>query len=193
MIQLDRNSSFYRFLLNICELVHSARVPEGEAGRYRFRDFLRDEKKMALLFQYFVYNFLRLERRDLDVRRENIPWKIDSLSHGTRSLLPQMQTDISIKTSTRNVIIDTKYYRKTLREHYGAERIRSEHLYQLLCYLSNIREPGQVVEGILLYPMVDRDLKERYCILGMTVRVETLNLAQPWNSVREALSQLVTE
>jgi hypothetical protein len=85
MIQLDRNSSFYRFLLNICELVHSARVPEEEAGRYRFRDFLRDEKKMAFLFQYFVYNFLRLERRDLDVRREIIPWKIDSSSHGTRS------------------------------------------------------------------------------------------------------------
>jgi 5-methylcytosine-specific restriction enzyme subunit McrC len=119
-------------------------------------------------------------------------WKIDSLSYGTRSLLPQMQTDISIRTLARKIIIDTKYYRKTLSEHYGAERIRSEHLYQLLCYLCNIRELGQAVEGILLYPLVDRELKEQYSILGMTIRVETLNLAQPWDSVREALSQLVT-
>lgn len=189
MIQLDRNSSFYRFLLNSCELVHSARIPEEGAGRYRFRDFLRDERKMAYLFQYFV--FLRLERRDLNVQRENIPWRMDSLPDGTRSLLPQMQTDISIRASTRKIIIDTKYYRKTLSKHHGSERIRSDHLYQLLSYPANIREPGESVEGILLYRLVDRESKEQYSILGMTVRVETLNLAQPWNSLRDTLSQLV--
>lgn len=40
-------------------------------GRYRFRDFFRNEKKMALVFQYFVFNFLRAERKDLRVFRED--------------------------------------------------------------------------------------------------------------------------
>jgi hypothetical protein len=64
---------------------------------------VRDERKMAFLFQYFVYNFLRLERSDLNVRRENIPWKMDFLPNGNCSLLPQMQTDISITTSARKM------------------------------------------------------------------------------------------
>jgi 5-methylcytosine-specific restriction enzyme subunit McrC len=57
-VQLTGNNRFYRFLLNICELVHGAWLTSEQGGRYRFRSFLRDEKKMALVFQYFVYNFL---------------------------------------------------------------------------------------------------------------------------------------
>jgi 5-methylcytosine-specific restriction enzyme subunit McrC len=191
LIHLDRNSSFYRFLLNICELVQTARLPEEKGGHYRFQDFLRDERKMAYLFQYFVYNFLRLERRDLIVRRENIPWKVDSPCGSFGTLLPQMQTDISVISPRGKTIIDTKYYRQTLSNYYGVERIRSDHLYQMTSYLVNASEPNQPVGGILLYPLVDRELKERYSILGMTIRVETLNLDQPWNFLHSDLVGLL--
>ena len=57
-LNIDRNSSFYRFLLDICRLAQSAQMSEEPIGQYRFRNFFRDEAKMALLFQYFVFNFL---------------------------------------------------------------------------------------------------------------------------------------
>jgi 5-methylcytosine-specific restriction enzyme subunit McrC len=71
-VQLGRNTSFYRFLLNVCELIHHSRFAEQGGERYRFRDFIRDEKKMALVFQNFLFNFFKMHRPDFKVFRENI-------------------------------------------------------------------------------------------------------------------------
>src|SRR5262249_52853530 len=71
-VQFNCNNRFYRFLLNVCELVHGSWLASEEEGCYRFRSFLRDEKRMALVFQNFVYNFLRIECHTASVFRENI-------------------------------------------------------------------------------------------------------------------------
>jgi 5-methylcytosine-specific restriction enzyme subunit McrC len=52
------NRRFYRFLLDVCELVHNSSLPEPSGSR-RFRDFTRDDKKMWRLFQAFLLNFIR--------------------------------------------------------------------------------------------------------------------------------------
>jgi 5-methylcytosine-specific restriction enzyme subunit McrC len=189
-VQLSGNNSFYRFLLNICELVHGGLLPSEQEGRHRFRSFLRDEEKMALVFQYFVYNFLRIERNDLAVFREIINWKARSDKDTELSLLPEMRTDISVVTSDRKLIIDTKYYGETLSEYYGSQKIHSEDLYQLLSYLLNVRQGEENVEGILLYPTVDRPLRVSYSILGIPVRIQTLDLSQPWQTIHDELKQL---
>jgi 5-methylcytosine-specific restriction enzyme subunit McrC len=191
LIHLDRNSGFYRFLLNICELVHNAHLPGENGERYRFRDFFRDERKMAYVFQYFVFNFLRIERPDLNVGSENISWKTDEVTPLDLSLLPRMQTDISVSRDGRKTIIDTKYYRKTLNEFYGVERLHSHNLYQIFTYLMNARLDGEEIEGILLYPLVERSLKQRFSMCGVTVRVETLDLNQPWRMISTQLKGLI--
>ena len=50
-IRINRNNSFYDFLLNVSELVHHNLLPNQEKGHFKFKDFLRDERQMA--------NFLR--------------------------------------------------------------------------------------------------------------------------------------
>ena len=189
-VQLARNNSFYRFLLNICELVHGDWLMSEQEGHHRFRNFLRDEKKMALVFQYFVYNFLRIERNDLAVFREIIDWKARSDEDVRLSLLPEMRTDISVTNADRKLIIDTKYYGQTLTDYYGSQKIHSEDLYQLLSYLLNVRQGGEKVEGILLYPTVDKPLRVNYSILGIPVRVQTLDLSQSWQTIHDELMQL---
>lgn len=190
-IQLHGNNRIYRFLLNVCELVHGSWLVDQTEGRYRFRDFVRDEKKMAYVFQYFVYNFLRIERCDLNVFREHIEWKAESATDAKLSLLPRMETDISILAGDRKYIIDTKYYRETLSEYYETEKLHSGHLFQLVCYLLNVKKPGEKIEGLLLYPTVDRALDVRYEILGVPVRVKTIDLAQPWHLIRDGLKKLL--
>jgi 5-methylcytosine-specific restriction enzyme subunit McrC len=190
-IQLNGTNGFYRFLLNVCELVNSALLPEQQEGAYRFRDFIRDEKKMALVFQRFVENFLRIERPDLTVSREIISWRAESTTDESLSFLPQMETDISVRGSGKKVIIDTKYYRETLNTRYDSRRIHSDNLYQLVSYLVNARESGEQLEGILLYPVVDRKVKLSYSIMGMTVRVETVDLGQPWQTIHDELKHLL--
>lgn len=189
-VQLTGNNRLYRFLLNICELVHGAWLVTEEKGSYRFRSFVRDEKRMALVFQYFVYNFLRVERRDLTIFRENINWNARSEEDKQLSFLPEMRTDISVVNADRRLIIDTKYYRDTLSEYYGSRKIHSENLYQMLSYLLNTRKGDERVEGILLYPTVDQDLKITYSILGIPVRIQTLDLARPWRAIHDDIMQL---
>jgi len=145
---------------------------------------------MAYVFQHFVFNFLRIECPDISVFRENIRWAAESESPASLSLLPQMQTDITLLKSDTKTIIDTKYYRETLSDFYGTSSFHSENLYQLLSYMANASYRGQRVKGILLYPKVNRDLDETLGVLGMEVRIKTVNLASPWQHIREDLLSL---
>jgi 5-methylcytosine-specific restriction enzyme subunit McrC len=189
-IQLTGNNRVYRFLLNVCELIHGSWLTSEEAGPYRFRAFLRDERRMAYVFQYFVFNFLRIERSDIAVFREHLSWKARSGDDPKLALLPQLQTDISVLINNRKVIIDTKYYRETLSTHYDKQTIHAEHLYQMLSYLFNSTEDGTTIEGILLYPTVGKSVNSSYTILGMPVRIQTLDLARPWNEIHDELMRL---
>lgn len=72
-----------------------------------------------------------------------------------------MQTDISLESENRKIIIDTKYYHEALNEYYEKEKIRSINMYQIFAYLKNLestKEINRYCEGILLYPTVTKDL-----------------------------------
>ena len=57
-VQLHRNNRAYRFILHLCELIHASLLPDkSQDGSRRFRDFTRDEKIMAKVFEDFVRNF----------------------------------------------------------------------------------------------------------------------------------------
>jgi 5-methylcytosine-specific restriction enzyme subunit McrC len=192
LIQIHSNNQFYRFLLSVCELVHGAWLVNQQSGESRFRDFLRDEQRMAYVFQDFVLNFYRLERPDLRVRRENIRWKAASETDQTLSLLPGMETDISIRKGTERLIIDTKYYQETLSSRFGTPKVRSSNLYQLLGYLTNAEQaPGENLQGMLLYPTVNRHLLLKYTIQGFPVTIATVDLGQDWREIRRQLNSLV--
>jgi 5-methylcytosine-specific restriction enzyme subunit McrC len=190
-VQLHGNNKFYRFLLNICQLVHGSWLIDPTEGRYRFRDFFRNEKKMALVFQYFVFNFLRAERKDLQVFREDIRWNAISTDDPSCLLLPNMQTDISVVTPDRKLVIDTKYYQETLSTYYGSEKVHSANLFQLVSYLQNVKKEGEKTEGMLLYPMTGKPLDVQYNILGLPIRIRTINLAQPWRDIHKELFQII--
>lgn len=195
-IQLHSNNSYYGFLLNVCELVFSSFLVDEKTGRYKFRDFVRDEKKMARLFETFVFNFYRHERPDLQVKREHIAWVASSSTDPNLRLLPTMETDISIRDGVRTTIIDTKYYKETLQSHYNAQTIHSGNLYQLFAYLKNIEQrggPDLVAEGVLLYPTIGRTLRESYRMQGHEIRICTVNLAKDWREIRDELLELVSD
>jgi 5-methylcytosine-specific restriction enzyme subunit McrC len=167
-VKIHRNNSFYDFLLNISELVH--------------QDFLRDERQMARLFEEFIRNFYKIEVLEARVYREDLHWK---MSGESGAFLPKMQTDISIKLGDRKLIIDTKYYVETLQKYYNAEKIHSQHLYQLFAYLKNQENPQ--AEGILIYPTTEKSLSLNYTYEGHKIRIETLNLNQHWQGIRADL------
>jgi 5-methylcytosine-specific restriction enzyme subunit McrC len=181
------------FLLNVCALIHLSALPTPEAtGRPRFRDFRRDERLMAQLFEQFVRNFYRLEQRQFRVSSETIAWQAEAETAEALALLPAMITDTSLESPERKIILDTKYYAAALRPRYDQQKLISPHLYQLYAYLQNQPlQPSQQLEGILLYPAAAQSLDVRYTLGGHPVRVVTLNLAQPWEGIAADLLALV--
>ena len=189
-VQLHRNNSFYDFLLKICELIYDYMLPTEEPGKSKFRDFLQDERKMALLFEEFVRNFYKIEASGYQVGRDDILWDATPLADNAVSLLPKMQTDISIETEGSKLIIDTKFYKEALTSHFDREKARSAHLYQIYAYLRNIESKGGLnteCSGMLLYPTVQDDFSEGYMMDSHKVMIQTVNLNQDWGKIHQDL------
>ena len=186
-VQISRNNSFYAFLLNISELIFQNLLINEETGSFQFKDFLRDERQMAKLFEEFIRNFYKIEMPESKVFREDLHWKMAGEVH---QFLPKMQTDISIKINGRKLIIDAKYYKETLQKYYDSEKIHSQHLYQLFAYLKN--QEDTKAEGILIYPTVQKSLSLTYTHEEHTIRIETLNLNQDWQGIKADLLRIIT-
>ncbi len=191
-VQLHRNNAFYGFLLDVCYLIHEGLLVEEASGAVRFRDFVRDPDRMPLLFQHFVYNFLKREQSTSQVTSEQLRWHSAEGTEEAMRSLPAMQTDIVLSSPGRRVIIDTKFYPDALQRRYKAT-VHSDHLYQIYAYIRNLkaREGADVrVDGMLLYPAVGAPVNLGYLIDGQGVTIRTLNLAQDWRGVRRDLLQL---
>ena len=152
-IQLHRNNRLYRFLLDICRLLFDCLIPKERTGQFAFRDFQRNEKLMRVLFERFIHNFFRHHAEGYSVKSERLEWEDTTGSAADKRLLPRMRTDVTLRCPGRVIVVDAKFYRKTLQEYRNKETVRSAHLYQLYAYLRNVeitKESAAEVEGILI-------------------------------------------
>ena len=105
-VQLHRINQFYNFLLKVCELIHRNLLITEKTGASKFMDFVQDEHQRRHLFGEFVRNLFRLHATSLTVKREDVYWRWRGIEENAENLLPKMQTDISLTSNTRKVIID---------------------------------------------------------------------------------------
>ena len=193
-VRLHRNNYFYDFPLRVCELVYDNLLVAEQKGSSKFRGYLQD-KRMWQLFQEFVRNFYRLEQSQFRVIGGGIKWYGEAASNQARELLPNMNTDISLESKERKIIIDTKFYKQALVTHHGKEMVRPDHLYQLFAYVKNDAmdcEPRRF-EGLLLYPAVDTEpLDIKYTIHGHKLSVRSVNLNQDWREIHNDLLGLLS-
>ena len=193
-VRLHRNNSHYRLLMHICELVHENLLVNEQTGNQHFRDFLRDKRQMAKLFELFVARFYRreLSSKGWTVKsQEHIQWDSPVQSE----FLPEMHADAILRGDGRVVVVECKFYKEMLQSsHWGSmAKIRSSHLYQLMTYLRNLDAllPGQEVEGLLVYPAVQSGFISDLNLSGHPVRVCTIDLARTWNEVADWMHQIV--
>ncbi|MHC2390816.1 5-methylcytosine-specific restriction endonuclease McrBC regulatory subunit McrC [Bradyrhizobium liaoningense] len=104
-----------------------------------------------------------------------------------------MQTDISATRPSEYRIIDAKFYRQTLGNFFEAEKIHSANLYQMTSYLMNATPAGGIeAKGMLIYPKVDRVLRQQYEILGRKISVCTVDLDAPWWAIDQEIRALMS-
>jgi 5-methylcytosine-specific restriction enzyme subunit McrC len=190
-VQLHRNNQFYDFLLKVCELIYRNLLVSEKPGSSKFMDFVQDKRQMAKVFENFVRTFYRIHT-DFRVKREDIYWRWIAADQVAQGLLPKMQTDISLTSHTRKIIIDCKFTPEATQQYYEAETLRSSHVFQINAYMDNLEgEWADSCEMMLLYPTVNASLSADYTHRGHKIRIRTINLHQPWQSIHHDLLALV--
>lgn len=197
-VQIDRNMRIYRFLLGICRLIHESLLVDEKTGALRFSDFRNDDRRMWELFEDFVLEFYR---RELDGYRvlgqKRIDWHDASApepSHLDR--IPSMHADVILESPGHRVILDTKFYSEPFAGRFGAKKLYSENLYQLLAYLENrqgAKPHGPQHEGMLLYPTVDETVRVDVVLNGFRVQARSVDLNQPWHQVHEQMLDILPD
>jgi 5-methylcytosine-specific restriction enzyme subunit McrC len=195
-IALTRNNREYFFLIRLCEFVFWALMPdERGTPTAKFQQVLDDEVRMSAVFEDFIRNFLQLHRDEYRVRSESPEWLVSDTTEHDLAVLPRMITDVTLRHPTHTIIIDAKFYRKPLVQGPYGERVRSQHLYQLITYLQHerVRQPDKGLSGMLIYPAVGQSLRLRYRLLGIPILVASLDLEREWRDIEVELHGLVDE
>lgn len=183
----------YRFLLALAKVILTGLAPVGYGVGGEFAE-VDVESTVHSVFERFVRNYLDIHLDGYKVRRTRRTWSdVEARNEQAGSLLPNFETDVVITKPGRTIVIDTKFYARTLRENWGVERVREAHMYQLLGYLHNMNRSGQwgdAIEGVLLYPLAQQAVDARWIIHGYPVRVLTIDLSRTWDELGAQLLEL---
>lgn len=192
-VQLSRNTSQYGFLIRVCELVFHALLPDDQGSGSKFQSILEDETRMPALFEEFLRNFYRSELPGYSSASEIMPWLAEAEDQVDLAYLPIMKTDITLRSDSRTIVADAKYYKEMLAGGRYEPKVRSAHLYQLSTYLAHVRErePHQALSGLLIYPSGGQSVRLRYNLLGTRVTVATVDLSAEWPAIHEELIELI--
>jgi len=180
-------------LINICYLVVEALLPTTQEGVKKLSQFKDDH--MHRLFEKFVLEYYRKHYPIYNASASYIDWSVDD---GIIELLPIMKSDITLEYEDKILIIDTKYYNRTLQIHslYNSRSIHSGNLYQIFTYVKNkdTRHSGDV-SGVLLYAKTDEDIApdNSYLMDGNRISVKTLDLDKDFQGIKRQLDKIVSE
>ena len=196
-------SSFRRFhgnpnfvmLLSVCRMVMEGMLLTSQDGEYRLASFI-DEQELYHLYEKFILNYYAYEHREIKARAPHIAWVTDD---GVIAMLPTMRSDITLSQGSRELIIDAKFYKRTMQDYYGARTIRSGHLYQIFTYVKNrdvaAGERPHTVSGMLLYAHTNEAVQpdQSYRLSGNRIDVRTLNLNEDFQEISAQLDGIAEE
>lgn len=193
-IQLGRNNRHYKPLLRLCEFIFRGHMPDQAGSGIQFADILEDETLMSAVFEDFLRNFYIHEQSAYRVAREMMAWDAEALIDGSSGVLPMMETDITMRSRERTIVMDAKYYKEMLASRSGASKVRSGHLYQLFAYLEHagLRSGDLPCDGALIYPAVGDVRELRYRLKGHEVVVRSIDLTAPWQAIHDVLLSIPT-
>ncbi|TWU21717.1 5-methylcytosine-specific restriction enzyme subunit McrC [Novipirellula galeiformis] len=195
-VRLTRNTNHYRIPIDLCRMLMKLSLPTQSGEKKRFRDLLRTRNTMNRLFEDFIKGFAQFHLPHAKVSKKQVPWNAKGFD-GAESVLPKMETDVTIDLFDHKLIIECKFYKDGATTSgasvYDGGGLRSNHLYQLLAYLNHQSvQPGwSKVKGMLLYPTVNEAIDYHFSILGHDVRVRSLDLNQPWQQIEKRLLQIL--
>lgn len=199
-LQSGRNRRPYQFLLSVCRLVSENLTVDEGTGRPTFQDFRRDKATMWKSFEDFVSGFYEREQNGLEVhlgRRRRIDWvEVDAVTYGDPRMIPAMEADVILESRDGRILLDAKYHTSALSRRVGVDvgKLNSNNVYQPLACLRNrdaTQRHRQKHEGILLYPQVDRQLREEISLQGFRKQARTVELSRQSRDIHNEMREVI--
>lgn len=192
-LSFNRNNASYKMLLNICYLFLEGLLLSEHNGDVKFMNFL-DDQKMHKLYEKFILEYYKKHFSFLAPAASEIDWRTDD---GIIDFLPRMRSDITLTYENTVLIIDAKYYGKSMQTHHDVKTIHSGNLYQIFTYVKNkdTTNSGNV-SGMLLYAKTDEEITPddfKYKLSGSDIRVKTLDLNCQFSEIASQLDGIVAE
>jgi 5-methylcytosine-specific restriction enzyme subunit McrC len=192
---LARNDHDYRLMLSICDLITQRQMPSGSEGNSSVVPaFDRDALVLYNIYERFVANFYRIHLTGWNVAaQKRLEWHAKEASER----LPMMIPDLVLREEASNqiILLDTKFTAHSLIENrWGKPIFDPSHLYQLYAYLKSqeqLSEAHQSAMGMLLYPAVGSGLSEKIELQDHVIRIESIDLGQPWQEIERHLLELI--
>jgi 5-methylcytosine-specific restriction enzyme subunit McrC len=194
-IRFQRNNQTYRMLISVCQLIIEGMLITTDKGEYKLASFV-DEQRMCRLYEKFVLEYYSQKYPSLNASASQIPWALDD---GIGTMLPIMQSDITLRKDETVLIIDAKYYSHSTQVQYEKHTLHSNNLYQIFTYVKN-KDAGfgqmpHVVSGLLLYAKTEDDIQpdNSYLMRGNRISVRTLDLNCEFSLIASQLNKIVEE
>ena len=200
-LSFDKNDQTYVMLLNLCKMISNNLIVSESTGNKMHVIF--GDKEMDLVFQNFVLNYYReyLKKNEIHgyvAKPSQIKRAIDYTKyHEGTAFLPELHTDITISSSEKTLIIDTKYYKSVLSSNFGKKEYDSANVNQIHEYVNqySYRNKDKTVAGMLLYAKTDEDTQPHTKVfeMGHWFHVETLDLNTDFKHITKQLDDKLTD
>lgn len=194
-LEFHRHNKTYEMLINICYFVIDSLILTTEAGGYKMKSFL--DTRLSYLFEKFVLKYYKKHFNKLKVNAKRIEWKLNEAENDVGiQFLPKMETDIIISDKVNTLIIDTKYYSKSMQYNFDFPKLVSANLYQIYTYVKNYdnKTLGEV-SGLLLYAKTIEDITPNFKanMDGNTIGASTIDLNREFKEIRLQLDNIIYE
>ncbi len=195
-IRYYRNSQNYEMLINICYFVLAGMLQTTESGEYKMAAF--SDEHMEKLYEKFILEYyIRHHSYLTDVRAAQVKWNlVGEHDDASLRLLPNMQTDITLRLNEKVLIIDAKFYGHTMQQRFDKESLHSANVYQIFTYVKNmdVKNTGNV-SGLLLYAKTDESIVPdcSYNIGGNQIGARTLDLNKDFRLISRQLDEIASD
>lgn len=192
-LHYQRNNKNYEMLLNICYFILDGMLQTTQKGDYKMATF--SDEHMARLYEKFILEYYRHHHTYLsEVKSAHIKWNLVEENNNTMiHFLPDMKTDIFLRLDEKVLILDAKYYGKTLQTHFNKSTLHSENIYQIFTYVKNQdKENTGNVAGMLVYAKTQEDITPDclFNIGGNQIGAKTLDLNRDFKLIAAQLDAI---
>lgn len=195
-LHYQRNNKNYEMLLNICYFVMDGMLQTTDAGDYRMAAF--SDEHMARLYEKFILEYYRQHHTYLsEARAAQVKWDLSGENDQAMiRFLPVMQTDIFLRLNEKVLILDAKYYGRTLQKQFDKYTLHSGKVYQIFTYVKNQdKDNTGNVSGMLVYAKTEEDITPDclFNIGGNQIGAKTLDLNKDFRLIATQLDAIAEQ